>query len=367
MVICEICGREMHSLTTHLTRTHKIEPSEYKKKFKVTTLISEECRNKISENVVSIYQHKYWIDKGHTLEEAKDIIDKIYAHNKENTIYVWDIEYWTNKGMSIEEAKQQISFMYSSSLENLIIKYGEIEGAKRYEEYRISRSVAQKKSVKGLTQEERNVRFNNTSLEKFISLYGEIEGVVKYNIYKNNCRKTSKRSLVYWSGIYPDEEIAKEKLKEYQSRNMKWWQETYLNDWETKRLDWMSKISNNGKSVSKESILFKNLFLSEYQLIEEFMLYDNYKSYWYDFLLKDYNLIVEYDGVMWHPDPNDSSTWKGINGHSYEDGIAYDNLKDDIAIRNGYSIIRVRSDAIDEGLLKIYNFINSLDTISTIA
>lgn len=58
-------------------------------------------------------------------------------------------------------------------------------------------------------------------IDKFVKKYGNIEGELKFEEFKNKQKNTSKRSIEYWNNIYEDENIAKEKLKEYQAKHTK--------------------------------------------------------------------------------------------------------------------------------------------------
>lgn len=55
---------------------------------------------------------EYWVNKGHTLDEAKKIVSensKKACALRENVISHWNTEYWIKKGYSLAEAKTTIS------------------------------------------------------------------------------------------------------------------------------------------------------------------------------------------------------------------------------------------------------------------
>lgn len=53
--------------------------------------------------------------------------------------------------------------------------------------------------------------------EKYINEYGKDAGEKRWEEYVDNKKITSKRHLSYWLKLYPDETIAKQKLKEHQT------------------------------------------------------------------------------------------------------------------------------------------------------
>lgn len=59
---------------------------------------------------------------------------------------------------------------------------------------------------------------------------------------------------------------------------------------------------------------------------------DSNKVYYYDFLIKEKNIIVEYQGQLYHPQIKDS---KFI---TVEEAARKDKIKKDLAIKNGYKI-----------------------------
>jgi len=82
----------------------------------------------------------FWVNKGHSENEAKDIISKNQKKSAkqvdfEKRLIPSNVEYWVNKGHTEEEAKQNVSEHQSTfSLEKCILKYGEENGKKRFTE-----------------------------------------------------------------------------------------------------------------------------------------------------------------------------------------------------------------------------------------
>lgn len=83
---------------------------------------------------------EFWVNKGYSENEAKDIISKnqieaVKQVDFEKRLIPSNIEYWINKGYSKEEAKQNVSVHQSTfSIDKCILKYGEEDGKKRFTE-----------------------------------------------------------------------------------------------------------------------------------------------------------------------------------------------------------------------------------------
>lgn len=76
----------------------------------------------------------------------------------------------------------------------------------------------------------------------------------------------------------------------------------------------------------------------------------------FDFLLKDYGLIIECDGDYWHANPKfypKPEEWQLRR-------IKIDKNKNNIAIKNGYRIVRFWEDDILNNFNKVHCVINDL-------
>lgn len=113
--------------------------------------------------------------------------------------------------------------------------------------------------------------------------------------------------------------------------------------------------SGNGGSYSKESILFFEkwllpLFSKNKILWKESELMLTYKedSFFYDFCVPEYKLIVEYHGTAFHPNPlkiKEKENWRSaLSKKSYEKCLQRDIFKEDLAKKNGCKIFIVWSD-----------------------
>lgn len=101
---------------------------------------SEEEINRICLTPTNI---DFWVNKGYSENEAKDIISKNQINAAKHVdfkkrLLPSNLEYWVNKGYSIKEAKEKTSeHQKTFTLEKCIQKYGDEEGKKRFTERQI--------------------------------------------------------------------------------------------------------------------------------------------------------------------------------------------------------------------------------------
>lgn len=272
----------------------------------------EEAKYKISAHRKS--NINYWIERGHTIESAKEQV-KIYQKSNANKFSIKNkrdpnlykdrttsqLLYWINKhGMSIEEAKIKLNEVQSTfNLNKLMKKHGTFEGQQRYD------------------QMCKNVGFAHT-LTGYINKYGEIEGRKKYQEKNKKFTHVSKESLIFFEPIY------KELLNYLNSDDIYFGiNEELMND------------PNNAYYGIKE----KN----------EYFLWDNihHKIFFYDFVIPKYKIIIEYHGIRYHPNPNWDKLvwdkWKFINMDA-NTKRQLDVYKNSVAIRNGFEIFEIWAD-----------------------
>lgn len=278
----------------------------------------EEAKYKISTQRKS--NINYWIEQGHTLEEAKKQVEiyqkenanKFSIKNKQDpTLYkdrtISQLLYWVNKhGMSIEEAKIKLNEIQSTlNLEKIMKKHGTFEGQQRYDQIC------------------KNMGFSKT-LAGYIEKYGEIEGSIKYQEKNEKCCRNfyyvSKESLMFFQPIY------KELL-------------TYLDP-----TDIYFGINEELMNTFTPDNLYYGI-----QEKNEYFLWDNvhHKIFFYDFTIPKYKIIIEYHGIRYHPNPNwDKSTWdkwKFMNMDA-DTKRQLDQYKNSVATRNGFEVFEVWAD-----------------------
>lgn len=220
-------------------------------------------------------------------------------------------------------------------LKACIHKFGEIDGPKKWEE-RLSKKVETMKERKklkpyrnGRTLEEYQNRYgiedgftrwkkrNDTqsyrfSIQYYIGKYGDVDGLKKWNEYKKCMDNTSLISFIERYGKEVGEKKYKlftEKLKHCESKR---YYSKISQDLFWKVYDLLDDKSNvRFAELNKESFFYPN---KEWRRV-----------FAVDF--KYGNKIIEFDGDYWH---------------DMEETKILDNKKDDFLTENGYSLLRIR-------------------------
>ena len=145
----------------------------------------------------SPYSVKYWIGRGMTLEQAKKHLSTLRPVSE---------GYWLKLGYSIEDSKLMIEGQKLVSLRGCIARFGEIEGTKIWDERAEKRSVWGKMGSanieywlkKGYSEDEAKLKLierqRTFTLEKCIIKYGELEGTKLYNDRQSNWQQTLYRN-----------------------------------------------------------------------------------------------------------------------------------------------------------------------------
>ena len=104
------------------------------------------------------------------------------------------------------------------------------------------------------------------------------------------------------------------------------------------------------ETLFNEGIFFEKVYYGK----KEFSKWDNdyNRVYFYDFVINDIKLCVEYNGIMFHPKPNNYE-WKSLfSGKGYDEVREYDMRKQQLITDLGYTLIVVWEDDIFEKSLK---------------
>lgn len=164
---------------------------------------------------------------------------------------------------------------------------------------------------------------NTTSKQSFIRKHGYDEGIARYEEYcKNISYYVSKEYFELKYGVHEGSKRYFEKF-----------------------------TRSNGTKVSKiSSIFFTELhkelpetLLSVYfePFTKEFLLIDGYSVYFYDFVIKELSLIIEFNGLYWHGDPYKYSESDVVTGKPASDVWGKDYKKCISACDRGYQVIYV--------------------------
>lgn len=226
----------------------------------------------------------------------------------------------------------------ASTLENFIRRYGEIEGPIKYKEryekntkeYQVNKSSIEDWDSKQLLKggslenfikrhgiEEGTIRYKNyinkckNPINKFIQKYGESQGVLKYKEWVNK----TPRSKEDYIRIFGEEEGLKrhnEKIKKssnnienfirlYGDVEGKIKYEKFINSLINRKPIKNSKESYIVIEILKDLEIDEDMIESYFTSKTEFFLIGDKHTCFYDFYIKELNLIIDYHGEIYHP------------------------------------------------------------------
>jgi len=273
----------------------------------------------------------------------KTFYDNYSKGNHKKYLRLCNIDYWINKGYSPDLAKEKMSSYYSDL------------GKKQYEKRRLNGEIfltvrqLQYWINKGLSGEdahkELSLRYGTRSLDYCIEKYGIIDGHFKFKERNDKWQATLNSKT--------DEEkceILRKKtirLTRYSKKSIHLFEAAlkYVND--------------------NHNIVFKKLYMKD----KEFYIYDQNKKIikFYDLMIKDINFIVEYNGIMFHPNKEILSTsewnsWINIYSRiSANEQFEIDEYKRNLALSKKYEYLVIwENENFEESKQKIINKILEL-------
>lgn len=307
----------------------------------------EDKKYNSDKNLLIGYLFRFGIIKG--IDLYNQFISKQRVKRDKN-FYI--SKYGQIKGEKIWEQRHKMS-QEKTSLVGYIKRYGKIEGLKKWNEYKktCSNSHSLEHNIEKYGKELGTKKWNNflkrcsksKTLENFISIYGEIEGNKKYKEFINGITVTEHTYIEKYGELE-----GKKKYKEYckskaitlnnlvkkygeAEGNKKW--NAYLEKQKYSQsiegfierygeVDGIKKYKHKmgclslAQNPSKSSIEFfdniikyLNLNISDIKYhkdnINEFFLLDkgNNTIYFYDFTIISKKLIIEYNGLYYHVNP----------------------------------------------------------------
>lgn len=317
---------------------------------------------------LDFYIHRYGEKIG--LKKYNKRWDNFKKYHKPNTK-----EFWMRKGYSeIESIEKSENFksQTSNTKQAFIKRHGEEKGLEIFKKF----------------QED-----SKQTEEKYIKKYGEEEGSKKWEELCTKKRENSVFTTSYWLKKGYSEEESEIMRKEFHKMNLN-----------TSSVDyWISKGMSEQEAVNKvraiyykkrvafskasgESLKFFKTLLKylkfenlEYRIgvkgNSEFSIYckEEKKLYFYDLTIPSINLIIEYNGERFHPNPNKLSKeeWKSWKAYRFQKNVldeiivdadtAHKNdlYKNHLAERNGFEVFTVwSSDDKTTTNNKIINLIN---------
>jgi very-short-patch-repair endonuclease len=120
------------------------------------------------------------------------------------------------------------------------------------------------------------------------------------------------------------------------------WRENLLR---ASRLGFKKIFSPTG-NTSLEDRLYKQLELENIKYIPQYVL--DYKIF--DAYLPDYNLVIEIDGIFWHPKSLDECKYE-FQKTSYFNDLEKENLLK----QKGIKLVRIRENQFPESIIYLYN------------
>lgn len=245
-------------------------------------------------NKKSHLTYKELFDEKYYLSVCEDCLTKKYSEyqnlNKSRVFNrICDI---TCYAFSIPEdiSKKWIKENYSITLENLIKKNGEKEGKRKWDQYCEKQSVTNtfeyKKEKYGWTKKDfkKYNKSRSITIENCIKRHGEKEGIEIWNEYVNRQRYTCSRK--YFIETY-GERIGEEKWNKFNENRMNIGSFSEMSQELFRKLD---------EKLKKHETYFatKNY---------EYEISDKEHLYYLDFFIKDLGIVVEFNGDLWHANP----------------------------------------------------------------
>lgn len=309
-----------------------IDQRRMKKKMPSSPMRYENWLNKINDNTGNFY----------TIEEAKY---KVRSFRKSN------LEYWIEKGYSEEDSLKKVKEYQKENSDKFVSKI--LENPEKYKDrtptqigYWLKRGYNENDAIEKLKQ-----RQDVTSLEFYNKKYGEEEGLIRYNKRVLNISYTSSRK--YYIDKYGKEE----------GNNL-------YNTLVKNRIVPMSRASKESfyflkevfKYLRKNGIDKNDIYWGVGHSSEWFINTGN-SIFFYDFTIPKLNIIIEYNGTMFHPNPDKIlKDWKCLySGLSYDVVLKNDILKKQIAINKGFEYIVVYSD--DNLAIKLTEIIDKINKV----
>lgn len=297
-------------------------------------------------------KEKYRLDK-------KSFYDPVYVAERD--------------GITVKEAEEKVKKFKSkkaTSKKGFIARWGQEEGLKRYEKFKET---------------------SKHTKAKYITKYGKITGTKKWEEYVQIKKETSVFTVNHWinKGYTP---VEAEKLRaDFHKENLNtlsvgFWINKGLSEQEAhnKVVSIFNKKQVAFASAPKESLKYFNElseilqknnieFMLGVETSSEKCLYDSKsgKCNFYDFCIPEHNIIIEYHGERYHPNPSklseeEWSTWKCISYKGLEDPLILtadqkyelDEEKKQLAVSKGYQYLELwSSNSKEDSWKKINNIL----------
>lgn len=278
-------------------------------------------------------------------EQEKQRINQLKRNDKQAMID----RYGEQEGL-IRYQQRIEKYKYSVSLPALIERFGEQQGTEIYNKRKAAASTSLPSLISKFGEQEGRRRYQQQierkahaqTLQGYIDRYGFDEGIERY-------RKRQQRFLESWANKSP-EELAR--INELRSNSLKNLQDHYGEQEGSRRYNkWASSRRLRASAESLKVFLplytwlLDNGFADDdiflgYGPKKEFHITDNGEFFSYDFCIKSLNLIIEFNGLMFHPKTPDQQDWyMPHNDITAKQKFEYDQHKLQVAKQNGFKTV----------------------------
>lgn len=340
-------------------------------------LISTEYKNTTTPlELICDINHKFKYTRWQIIKSSRDGSQKFCPTcRSQYSQYSYDFYVWRNgeqHGKKLFEAHKD-KLKKANTLERYIEKYGKENGHKRYNKWK------------------EQCRKNGCSLEIFKVRYGENEGQQKWKEYCNRVyRKRSKENYIKELGIVDGTkkwESYKQNLKKAKTLE-RYVQRLGEELGKIKYEEYLNKLKNNcwKRGASKLSIehILPPIIQAGYKINDifigispskEFQYRVNNKIYYYDCVIPNIKLVIEFNSLAWHCDPTIMSpekfiAWKPPKGEiSPADKYIYDLHKIRAIEKEDYEVLVIwQESGVEMNHKLISDFIEKryLDSVSQI-
>jgi len=258
----------------------------------------------------------------------------------------------------------------SITLANLILKYGDTDGARRWEEYKQKQSTSNSleyKAKKYGWNKEQFDEFNRgraSTVENFINKHGEKIGMLKWDEYCERQKYTN--SIEYFCQKYGGKgEI---KWNEYcvargNSSNIQFIMQKYAVDQAGAERIFADRYNHASKFTSKAEKIFVQDFISfvgpiKYSYVDkQFCIWSKQLNapVFYDVTCTEKMKIVEFNGDYWHCNPTKYQADFVIkqSGAAARDVWARDKIKTEEAMDRGFDVLQIWESEYNDDPTKI--------------
>ena len=268
-------------------------------------------------------------------------------------------------GDLLERFKRILEIGSCLTLEKSILMYGEIEGKKKWENYRQIQAHTNTYEYKKKTKKWSKEQFDSYNAdrsctkENFIKRHGEIEGKKKWENYVER-QKFAGSSEKYFIELFGEIEGKKKWESICQSKSLT--KENFIKrhgeiegkkKWEKYRQKQAKTLTVRCSKISQD--FFWELYEKIPESLKEFVYfnelnkeyykydYENSKIYFFDFVITNKKIIIEFNGDYWHANPKKYNATDvlnfGGNHVQVSDIWERDEIKKTFAINHGYDIL----------------------------